>query len=306
MGLTLTQTEFADLIKDRTGGRVQLEIYWSETLAKGTETVNALATGIADFAYLRSFAEPGKIPLCTASELPGISNDNWSLLWAYWDLMHQPEISAELAKYNLKPVSSMLINQQKLISRTPIRTIADLAGKKVAASGVNADIIKGIGGVPLAMSPAEQYEGITRGTIDAIVAPVDAILSFKFFDGAKYFTDVVICPRMHPVVITQDAWNKITAADQKIITDSLQAFMDIAYNSIMVETAGPAIKAMQDAGVEFITLSAADEAVVQKVRAAYADKWAADMEGKGLPGNKVLSDYKAFAAKYEKSSPYIK
>jgi TRAP-type C4-dicarboxylate transport system substrate-binding protein len=306
MGLTLTQSEIAELFEERTDGRVKIEIYWSETLASGKETVNALQTGIADIAYLRTFAEPGKVPLCTASELPGISNDNWSLLWAYWDLVNQPEISAELEQYNLKPICTLLIAEQQLISKEPIRSLADLAGKKVAASGVSAEIIDGLGGVALAMSPSEQYEGLLRGTIDAICAPVDAIQAFRFYEGGKYFTQIQIAPRMHPFVINKDSWNKISAKDQEIITDLLPELHEIAYDTILVDTAGEAIKAMQDAGVEFISFSAADEAEVQKVRAAYADKWAADMEAQGLPGNKVLNDYRTFAAEYEKTSPYIK
>jgi TRAP-type C4-dicarboxylate transport system substrate-binding protein len=218
--------------------------------------------------------------------------------------MNQPEISAELDKHNLKQICAILIAQQNLISRTPIRTVADVTGKKIAASGVNAEIIKGIGGVPLAMSPAEQYEGITRGTIDAIVAPIDAIGAFKFYEGAKYFTQVVICPRMHPVVINKDAWKKLSPADQKILTELVPKLHEIAYDTIMKQTLGPTVKTMQDAKVEFISFSAADEVTVQKVRESYAVKWAADMEAKGLPGNKVLADYKTFAAKYEKTSPY--
>jgi TRAP-type C4-dicarboxylate transport system substrate-binding protein len=305
MGLTLTQTEIAKLFDERTDGRVTIEIYWSETLASGKETVNALQTGIADIAYLRTFAEPGKVPLCTASELPGISNDAWSLLWGYWDLMNQKEISDELGKYNLKPICTLLIAEQQIISKVPIRSLADLSGKKVAASGVSAEIVKGLGGTALAMSPGEQYESLLRGTVDAICAPVDAIQAFKFYDGGKYFTQVQIAPRMHPFVVNKDAWNKISSKDQKAITDSLSDLHDIAYKTIMVDTAGAAIKEMQDAGVEFISLNAADEAEVQKVRAAYADKWAADLEAQGLPANKVLSDYRKFAADYEKTSPYI-
>ena len=306
MGLTLTQTNIAKLFEERTSGRVKIEFYWSETLAKGTETVNALQTGIADIAYLRSFAEPGKIPLCTASELPGISNDNWSLLWGYWDLMNQPELSGELGKYNLKPICSLLIAEQQILSKAPIRSLADLSGKKLGSSGVAAEIIKGLGGTALAMSPGEQYEGLLRGTIDGVCAPVDAIQAFKFYEGAKYFTQVQIAPRMHPFVVNKDAWNKISAKDQKAITDSLDDLMKIAYDTILVDTAGVATKAMKDSGVEFISLSAAEEAQVQKVRAAYADKWAADLEAKGSPAKKVLNDYRTFAAKYEKKSPYIK
>jgi TRAP-type transport system periplasmic protein len=307
MGLTLTATEFARILETRSNNKVKFEIYFSETLAKGTELVSAVQNNIANMAFLRSFAEPGKIPLATISELPGISSDMWALLSAYTDLMNQDPLAAELAKYNMKPISSVMIMEQQLIARVPIRSMADLQGKKVASSGIAADVLKGLGAVAVNVAPPEQYEALLRGTVDAICAPQDAIQAFKFYEAGKYFiANVAISPRVHPVVMNTDAWKSLPPDVQKAFTDAVPDLLKSAYETITIQTGGAAMKAMLDNKVEMINFNDADLAKVQKARADYADKWAADTNAKGLQGTKILADYRALAAKYEPLSPYKK
>jgi TRAP-type transport system periplasmic protein len=307
MGLTLTATEFARILETRSNNKVKFEIYFSETLAKGTELVSAVQNNIANAAFLRSFAEPGKIPLATISELPGISSDMWALLSAYTDLMNQDPLLAELSKYNMTPLSSVMIMEQQLIARVPIRSMADLQGKKVACSGIAADVIKGLGATAVNVAPPEQYEALLRGTVDCICAPQDAIQAFKFYEAGKYFiANVAIAPRVHPVVLNTDTWKSLPPDVQKAFKDAVPDLLKSAYETITIQTGGAAMKAMQDNKVEMINFSDADLAVVQKARANYADKWAADTDAKGLPGKKILADYRALAAKYEPLSPYKK
>jgi TRAP-type transport system periplasmic protein len=307
MGLTLTATEFARILESKSNNKVKFEIYFSETLAKGTELVSAVQNNIANAAFLRSFAEPGKIPLATISELPGISSDMWALLSAYTDLMNQEPLLGELSKYNMKPISSVMIMEQQLICRVPIRSMADLQGKKVAGSGIAADVLKGLGATVVNVAPPEQYEALLRGTVDAICAPQDAIQAFKFYEAGKYFiSNVAISPRVHPVVLNTDTWKSLPPDVQKAFIDAVPELTKSAYETITIQTGGAAMKAMLDNKVEMVNFSDADLAKVQAARAAYADKWAADTEAKGLPGKKILADYRTLAAKYEPLSPYKK
>jgi TRAP-type transport system periplasmic protein len=307
MGLTLTATEFARILESKSNNKVKFEIYFSETLAKGTELVSAVQNNIANAAFLRSFAEPGKIPLATISELPGISSDMWALLSAYTDLMNQEPLLGELSKYNMKPISSVMIMEQQLICRVPIRSMADLQGKKVAGSGIAADVLKGLGATVVNVAPPEQYEALLRGTVDAICAPQDAIQAFKFYEAGKYFiANVAISPRVHPVVLNTDTWKSLPPDVQKAFVDAVPELIKSAYETITIQTGGAAMKAMLDNKVEMINFNDADLAKVQAARAAYADKWAADTDAKNLPGKKILADYRALAAKYEPLSPYKK
>jgi TRAP-type transport system periplasmic protein len=306
-GLTLSATEMARIIEAKTNGKVKFDIYFSETLAKGSELVSAVQNNIANMAFLRTFAEPGKIPLATISELPGISDDMWAMMSAYVDLMNQEPLAGELAKYNMKPISSVMIKEQQLISRVPIRSLADLKGKKVGCSGIAAEVVQGLGATAVTIAPPEQYEALLRGTVDALCAPQDAIQAFKFYEAGKYFiNNVSIAPRVHPVVMNTDTWKSLPPDVQQAFKDALPDLLKSAYETIAVVTGGEAMKAMLDNKVEMINFSDADLKVVQAARAAYADKWAADTEAKGLPGKKILADFRALAAKYEPLSPYKK
>ena len=306
LGQTLTVTEQLKLLEARANGKIKMDIYWSETLAKATDLTSAISSGLTDMTHLRPYGEPGKLPLSTIGEMPGISDDLWALSWAYWDLIRQEPLSTELAKYKARPIWILFTQQVQIISKAPIRTLGDLKGKKVAAGGIAAEELKSLGSVPLSMAPIEQSQGLLQGTIDAIAAPIDAMYSFKFYESGKYVTNFALGPRIQPVVINQDTWNKLPADVQKTFTDSVPDMINLAYTTIIKDTNEAVLKELANSKVEIIELSAADKAEVQKIRAAYGDQWADGQEKAGLPGKKVLADYRTLAAKYEQTSPYKK
>jgi TRAP-type transport system periplasmic protein len=305
LGMTLTISTQLKLIENRTNGRVKFDIYWGQTLASATELSGAINSGLADMAILRPYGEPGKLPLASVGEMPGISEDQWALLWAYYDLFRQDPILSELAKYKMKPLWVILTQNIDIISRTPIASLADLKGKKIAAGGIAADEIKTLGGVPVSMTPTEQGEGMRLGTIEGAAAPLDASYSFKFYDSGKYITKMYLGPRIQPFVINQDVWNSLPADIQKVFNDSMQDMVNLTYTTIMKDSNEPIMKEMTAAGVQFLNLSAADMAQVKSVQAAYADSWASKQTA-SADAKKALDDYRAFAAKYEKTSPYKK
>jgi TRAP-type transport system periplasmic protein len=308
LGLSLVARDTAAAIEKATGGKVKFEIYYSETLAKGTELVSAVQNNIANMAFLRTFSEPGKLPLSVACELPGVWTDAWAGLSAFNDLMKQDPIKSELAKYNMIGYSSVMILNQQLIANKSIASLADLQGKKISAKGVAATVYQQLGAVPVAMSPTEEYEGLGRGTVDGISAPLDAIQSFKFYEAGKFYITIQTVPRLHPVVFNKDFWNSLAPDVQKAITDALPAVTKIAYEDLVNVTAGEAMKALNDPAQKVQTLNwnATDTAKVNAVMAAYADQWAKDNDAKGLPASQVLKDYRALAEKYAPLSPYKK
>ena len=61
---------------------------------------------------------------------------------------------------------------------------------------------------------------------------------------------------------------------------------------------------MKENKIEILEVSDADLAAIQKVQAGQVDKWAEDLESKGLPAKKLLAEYKSLVEKYEKTNPY--
>jgi TRAP-type transport system periplasmic protein len=304
IGASLTILNQVNLIENLTNGRLKIEIYWSETLARATELTAAVNSGLVDIAEIRPYGESNKLPLSTVGEMPGISKDLWALLYAYYDLSKQDPLVSEMAKYKMRPIGTFLSQENQLISKVPIRTIADLKGKKVSAGGIGSDILKSLGAVPVNMSPVDQNQGLLQGVIDAILAPIDAMYAFKFYEFGKYVTNFSLGPRIQPIVINQDSWNRLPPDIQKTIIDAAPKMNDLAYTSILNDTNEVVLKTFASSNVEFINFNSEDQAKINQALAAYGETWAENQERVGLSGKKVLSDYKNLAAKYAKVSPY--
>lgn len=302
-GVTLTTSNQMKLLEERTSGRIKIEIFWGQSLVDAKNVVKAASTGICDIAIASPQYEPSKLPLSLVGQMPGVGIHMLNRANAYWDLMNQEPLLSEFTQYALRPLTLVLITEQVLISRDPLRTVADIKGKKLSATGIMGDTIALLGAVPIAMSPGEQYDGLKKGIIDGSGAPYGAINDFKFYEAAKYVTNFHFGSRIMPTVIREEAWKKLPSDIQKIIIDSALDLIKIAYDDYLL-TDGLALEIMKKENVEIIEPSDADKAELKKVQAGQADKWAADLEGKGLPGKKILADYRSLVEKYEKINPY--
>jgi TRAP-type C4-dicarboxylate transport system substrate-binding protein len=306
-GLTIFFTKWADLVQTKTNGRVKIDLYFGQTLAPVNQIVDATSKGVADIGGVAAAQEPGKLPLDMVAQLPGFGTDYWAQSMAFWDLMNQDPLKSQYASYNLLPLSLNFVADYYLISKTPINSVADLKGKKINASGFVAETLAGLGAVPVAMSPAEQYEGLQKGTIDADSAPYSAMVDFKFYEVAKYVVQYPFGGRMQAVLVNKNSWAKISSADQKtilsLIPSSIQNNIDIYY--VKDQPLYPITPQMiQDNKLTVVKASQADLDAIKKIQAGQADKWAADTDKKGLAGSKILTDYRALVDKYAKKSNF--
>ena len=84
-------------IEKATNGKVKFNVYYSQTLAKGPDTWNAVKTGIADSGWCFHAYWPGMTPLSDVVSLPSIPYKTAeSLSGAYWKLYEKfPSIKDE-------------------------------------------------------------------------------------------------------------------------------------------------------------------------------------------------------------------
>jgi TRAP-type C4-dicarboxylate transport system substrate-binding protein len=301
-GMTNQMIAIADLVQTRTNGLVTLKMYWGQTLVKQNDVVTGIQTDICDVGVISAHAEPGKVPLALVAQQAGVGTDMWARAMAYSDLAQQDPEKSELAKYDIRNLFAVMTTESYIISKVPIRTIDDLKGKKFSASGTQAAILDKLGGTAVAMTPAEQYEALQKGTIDAVVCPTSATSDFKFNELGKYFVHIPFGYRVYPMGINIDVWNKLDPGAQKALTDMGPDVIKIALDAYLQSDAG-AIKTMQDYNIEFIDMSAADMTKIMAIESGLADDWAAT---NGDAGKQILADYRALVDKYEKISPYKK
>jgi TRAP-type transport system periplasmic protein len=164
-----------------------------------------------------------------------------------------------------------------------------------------------VGAIPVAMTPPEQYEGLQKGTIDGNVAGFSPIADFKFYEVAKYITLFPLGGKMLITFINKNSWNKlptdIQATFKAMIPDLAQMNVDCFYRQ--GQPLFPMSEQLvKDNNLQVIKPSAEDNEALKKVQAGMADNWASDTDKSGIPGSKVLTDYRALVAKYEKISTF--
>ena len=82
------------------------------------------------------------------------------------------------------------IDDYVLISKTPIKSVADLKGKKFYAPGASAAWLKGTGAIGVNGGLPIYYNGIKTGVTDGAVVPGTGIVPFKLHEAAPYVTKV--------------------------------------------------------------------------------------------------------------------
>ena len=129
-----------------------------------------------------------------------------------------PSCLEEFKKLNGVPLAGWTSSAYMLACREPVKTLADLKGKRIRATGGAAEFIKHLGGVPVGATLVEAVGLLQRGGLDCQYGIIDWLRTFGYADFAKHLTD-------HPLGLTgpaigmmlnRDFWNKLSPEHKKL------------------------------------------------------------------------------------------
>lgn len=233
--LTMTQTaqhpygvgatRLAELVKERTNGRIQIKPFNDSTLAKGErEMLEGLQQGTIDI-YVGSTGPVGNFsPSMLIVDIPFLFRDN-----AHVDKVLDGEIGkqllADVDKAGFKGLAFWENGWRHLTnSKVAARTPQEAKGLKLRTMENKAHILafKTAGLNPTPMAWSEVYSALQVGVIDGQENPVAAFYTYKLYETQKYFTltNHVYSPAL--VLFSMKKWNRIPKADQEIIVQAAQ------------------------------------------------------------------------------------
>jgi TRAP-type C4-dicarboxylate transport system substrate-binding protein len=146
----------------------------------------------------------------------------------------------------------------ELFSKKPIRTLDDVKAAKLFTGGGDDRLIqwyKANGFHPVAIGavdiPAQLK--LTTGMIDTAPTPPYAAMLLQIYKDAKYMLDLHVAPLVGGIVITHEAWNKISAEDRAKMTTAAQAIEKQLQAGAPKQDAD-AVNWMKERGLEVINL----------------------------------------------------
>jgi TRAP-type C4-dicarboxylate transport system substrate-binding protein len=194
-----------------TDGKVQIQAFHGQTLAKGKDMWNAVKTGITDIGWCFHGYWPGMTPLTDVISLPAMpftsAEQGSAALWRIYEKF--PQIQKEfqdvkvLLFYTSEPYS--LITRDK-----PVKLLEDIKGMKIRMTGgPPTDMMKELGGVPMLIPMPDNYISLQKGVIDGMGAPWEAINVWRFYEVVNYYTEVPFPSVYFSIAMNKNKWNSL-------------------------------------------------------------------------------------------------
>jgi TRAP-type C4-dicarboxylate transport system substrate-binding protein len=285
-----TADAWAKEIEKRTDGKVKITMFPGGTLTKAPQTYQGVVDGVADIGMSCFAYTPGRFPLLSGLDLPVGYPDGLTASRIATDMTmkYKPE---EIADTHVLYVHAH--GPGILASKTPVRTIEDVKGMKIRATGLSAKIVESLGGTPVGMSQPETYEALAKGTVEATFCPMETLKGWKQGEVINSVTDtsaIGYTTAMY-VVMNKAKWNALPD-DVKKVFDEVSAEWVARHGEAwdQADQAGLAFIQSLDPPRPVIELDEAEQAkwvaAVQPVLDAYVQKTAeANLPGKALLGD---------------------
>jgi len=284
-------------VEKRTGGKVNIQTFPGSTLLDAKNMMDGVIAGQADIGNLCMAYQPGRFIVTNATSLPLDLPDAKVASLVLWDLYekYKPKEFAQV-----KVLTMFTCAPSNLMTKKPVRSLEDLKGMPIRASGGAAVILKSWGANMIAMPQSDVPEAFQKGVVQGNFSSLEVLKDFKYAELCRYvtMTNTVIYP--FSVVMNMDSWNKLPKDIQEVMDDLRveQAEWTGKYADDHVIDAIDWSK--KNYNLEIIELSKAEKAKWDKSLQPIIDEWIKDADGKGLPAEAIVADIKALRDKYAK------
>ncbi len=274
-------TKFAELVKKKTNGRINIKVYTAASLMAGKQTNEflILRQGVADFAFASTINWSSTLKFLNLFNLPFFFPDYASL-----DRVLDGKVGEEI-KNKIKDKGVTVLawgeNGYREItnSKRPIVTPKDLNGLKIRVVGtpIFIDIMKSLGANPVNMNWGEAKVAFQQGVVDGQENPVVGIeIPVKIWQFHKYITiwHYVIDPLM--MSVNNKVWNTFTPEDKKAVKEAAleaAAWEKAQVRKGLVAPDLSALDILRKNGMEVTILNRQQRNEFKKLTNSVYDKW---------------------------------
>jgi tripartite ATP-independent transporter DctP family solute receptor len=178
---------YADAVKERSNGKVEIQVFPSDQLAAQKELGEMLVQGadviqLTDFLFLAQWVPDAGILLA-----PFLLNewDDWyKILKSDW----WAGMLDRFTKNNIHMLSAnAYFGSRSLIGNKEIRTPADIAGENLreANAPMYVEMAKAWGARPVVIAFGEVYTALSQGVVDFVECPPQTMVASKFTELRK-------------------------------------------------------------------------------------------------------------------------
>jgi len=277
--MSLLGQRFCDEVNKRLAGKVEITYFPGGTLLSPDKMYTGVTQGIADMGLSHIAYTRGRFPIMEVFEMPlGFPS-------GYVASMVANDFYNKFKPAEWKDVQVLYLTMSgPLVIQTvnkPVKTLEDLKGLKIRATGALADLVKALGASPIPLGMPDVYESLRRQVIDGTMLDLTVLRQWKFAEVEKFVTANWQLGTGYTFyfVMNKNKWDSLPPDAQKVFTEVGQEILAanaVQWNELDIDSAdyfksmGGQILQLSDA--EVTKWKAAAEPVIANFKKEMAGK----------------------------------
>lgn len=246
--------KFADLVEQKTDGRVKVQVFASATLHGWSEGVDAVQGGVSDISWIPA---DKRLPCYRATSLyPAAINLEGQI---DLDAAFAELLKGEAAKAGLvNVINSNYSYDQEWWFEGPIADLGNLDGQLVRSIGPLVSLmIETWGGNPVFVAPKEVFQSAERGVVDGVNMGVATYSSWKLWNVMPYMVNANLFYGNIQYMMNKRKFDKLSPKDQKAVLEAgreseiwlkprYEDWVDFRVGNAVMKGGGAAVSISQD------------------------------------------------------------
>lgn len=263
----------AENVAKATNSRVKITVYPTESLFKGKDSLDAVSRNLTQIYRVAGFHVAGEAQILELMDLPLFVPLDYAFRVKLWDALTPLYRDFFKKKYNVYLAGILQAEPRMIYSKTAIKSLADLKGKKIRSAGpVETEFTRALGMVPVGVPPSEIYTGLQQGLLDGNWVADAPHFYNKGYEVTKFIFDVGSAGAGFFVLVNEKSLEALSAEDRKALMNALPGYV----SALRTGTKDGATNGRQwlvKEGMTAVPVPAADRTTMRAVAVGIVDKW---------------------------------
>ncbi|WP_371378298.1 TRAP transporter substrate-binding protein [Sporomusa aerivorans] len=247
--VTLGDKKFAELVKERSNGRITIDVFSGAQLGEEKAVLEQVQLGAIEFTRVSASPLGEFNKQMSVFSLPYLF-DSEEHMWKFLKGEMGEKMLNDLQPSRMKGLAYYTGGARSFYSVKPLTGIDSLKGLKIRVmqNKINMDMVAALGGSATPMPAGEIFSALQTGVIDGAENNYPTFVAQNHYQSAKHY--ILDAHQRIPEVllISKVIWDKLSPEDQKLIKQAALDSVDYQ-RDIWAKTEKEAEAKVRDAGV---------------------------------------------------------
>lgn len=258
--------EFQKLVEEKSGGRIQIQIFPNNTLGSDTEVAEMLQTGSVEAALIPTAKLSGFYAPLQVLDLPFVFPTRDACYGTLDNDEFKSMLFTPMEDIGFKGINFWESGFKQFTANKPLAKPEDFAGLKFRTmeSPLIISQFEALGASPVPIDFGETYNSLQQGVVDGEENPLVSIVNMKFYEVQKNCVISNHAYLAYALLFSKGFWDKLPEDLQQIVIEAADEAVQTE-RQMTIDKEDGYIKTIEDSGCTVTYLSDEEKAVLAEV-----------------------------------------